>query len=54
MFAKVAGVGVVDRGGKGDGVESESVGTVDRFPDVVKGVKSRTSGKRTRILFLLV
>ena len=46
--AYVAGVGVVERGTlerEGAGVEMASVGTVERLPDVVYGVKSRTSGK---------
>ena len=47
-----SGVGVVDRLGYGGGVEREEVGTVERFPDVVNGERSRTSGKRTRMLFL--
>jgi len=37
--------------GGGDGVDIELVGTVERLPEVVKGVKSRTSGKYTRIVF---
>ena len=36
----------------GDGVEMALVGTVDKLPDVVKGVKSKTSGKWTFIVFL--
>ncbi len=35
-----------------DGVDKELVGTVERFPEVVKGVRSSTSGKMTRMLFL--
>jgi len=45
-------VGVVLRGIDGGGVEIGIEGTVDRFPEVVKGVKSRISGKRIRTLFL--
>ena len=37
---------------EGAGVEMASVGTVERFPDVVYGVRSRTSGKITWIGFL--
>ena len=38
--------------GGGDGVEMALVGTVDKLPDVVYGVKSKTSGKWTFIVFL--
>lgn len=48
----MAGVGVVERGIDGGGDEMGIDGTVDRFPDVVNGVKSRTSGKTTRMAFL--
>lgn len=37
--------------GKGEGVDIAQVGSVERLPDVVKGVKSRTSGKCTRMVF---
>lgn len=52
MCAYVAGVGVVDRGSGGGGVDMAEVGTVERFPDVVYGVRSRTSGKIRRTVFL--
>ena len=52
MFAKVAGVGVVERGGCGGGVDNDDVGMVERLPEVVKGVRSRTSENTTRMLFL--
>ena len=38
--------------GGGEGVEMELVGTVERLPEVVYGVKSRISGKFTRMVFL--
>lgn len=38
--------------GGGEGVDIALVGTVERLPEVVKGVRSRTSGKNTLILFL--
>lgn len=38
--------------GAGEGVDIALVGTVERLPEVVKGVRSRTSGKNTLILFL--
>jgi hypothetical protein len=50
----VAGVGVVDLGMaviEGGGVEMESVGTVERIPEVVYGVRSSTSGKISLIGF---
>jgi hypothetical protein len=34
-FEYVEGVGVVDRGRAGGGVDIEDVGTVDRLPEVV-------------------
>ena len=40
------------RGIEGGGVEMGMEGTVERFPDVVKGVRSRISGKIIRTLFL--
>ena len=43
---------VWSEGGGGDGVEMALVGTVDKLPDVVKGDKSKTSGKWTFIEFL--
>lgn len=48
----VAGVGVVERGWAGGGEDIGKDGTVERFPDVVKGVRSSSSGKCTRMLFL--
>lgn len=39
-------------GGGGEGVEMALVGTVDKLPDVVNGVKSKTSGKWTFMVFL--
>jgi hypothetical protein len=51
-LAYVDGVGVVERGCEGDGVDIADVGTVERFPEVVYGVKSRTSGKIRQTLFL--
>ena len=38
-------MGVVLRGILGGGVEMGLEGTVDRFPEVVKDVRSRISGK---------
>lgn len=54
MSSYVAGVGVLEREGSGDGVERDDVGTRERLPDVVKGVRSSTSGNKTRTLFLEV
>lgn len=50
-LAYVAGVGVVERSRAGAGVEMADVGIVERLPEVVKGVRSRTSGKMIRTLF---
>lgn len=38
--------------GGGEGVEMELVGTVERLPEVVYGVRSSISGKFTRMVFL--
>jgi hypothetical protein len=48
----VAGVGVVERGMDGGGDEMGIDGTVDKFPDVVNGVRSSSSGKTIRMAFL--
>jgi hypothetical protein len=45
-------VGVVLRGMDGGGVEIGIEGTVERLPEVVKGVKSRISWKIILTLFL--
>ena len=37
--------------GGGEGVDIELVGTVDKLPEVVYGVRSSTSGKSTRMVF---
>ncbi len=37
--------------GRGEGVDIAHVGSVERLPDVVNGVRSRTSGKCTRMVF---
>ena len=42
----------MERGRAGGGEEMGTEGTVESFPEVVKGVRSRTSGKSTRMLFL--
>ena len=42
---------LLPRFGGGEGVDIELVGTVERLPDVVNGVRSSTSGKCTRTLF---
>jgi hypothetical protein len=47
----VAGVGVVERRRDGGGEEMGTEGTVDSLPEVVNGVRSRISGKRTRTVF---
>ena len=51
MVAYVAGVGVVERGRVGGGDEMGAEASVESLPEVVKGVRSRTSGKTTRMLF---
>lgn len=49
----MAGVGVVEHGTVRGGVEMAEVGTMERLPEVVKGVRSRTSGKMVWTVFLV-
>jgi hypothetical protein len=46
------GVGVVERGMAGCGVDIADVGMVERLPEVVYGVRSRTSGNISFMVFL--
>jgi hypothetical protein len=48
----VAGVGVVERGRDGGGEDIGTEGTVESLPEVVNGVRSRSSWKTTQTLFL--
>jgi hypothetical protein len=50
----VAGVGVFDRGGgEAAGEDIGAEGDVESCPEVVKAVKSRSSGNITRQVFLM-
>lgn len=46
-------MGVVDRGKVGGSEEIGTEGTVERLPEVVKGVRSSISGKTIRTEFFI-
>lgn len=46
-------MGVVDRGKVGAGEQMGTEGTVERLPEVVKGVRSSISGKTIRTEFFI-